>query len=670
MNHGLATNGARPTRAIIKLFAVVVLVAVTSQLAIASAFIYLSYRSAEENFRTNLDLLLSARSELLAPLVWRLQYDELDKVMESMLVEGTLSRIVVFDETGAAIRSLTGGGEGGTQVATQRVDLLYRNGLIQERAGVVEVDAITGQIASRALSQLSYVVVAALLSTFCIVSVTWAAVQNLFGKPLGVLLNAISRSRGGEASVRVPERPADEVGELFSAFNGLMGRVEDSTLALLEANATLQRLSLTDDLTGLLNRRAVRNHFERESAGGMALLFLDIDRFKAANDLLGHQGADTLLKMFAERIRTAVGSSGEVFRMSGDEFLVVLNQCTSEQEALQRSESFRETLSEPYRIGDTVFTMTLSIGVLKVDSGLRDIDETLGIVDMALYMAKSGGRSRSILVSEAMIFNAKERLTLERELPYALATEQFEVHLQPKIDIMTGQLVGAEALSRWRHPQRGLILPGQFMPLIERSGFSVEHGLLVTRKACAAAAACQTALGYPLPISINASPQQLVHGKFWMTLTHQLMANNLLPSSIEIEVTENDLFSDLEEAKKLLQDYRNSGGRVALDDFGTGYSSLAYLTDLPIDVVKLDRAFVQRATREEASAAVVRAIVNICTEMGVDIVAEGIETVEEEDVVRRCGVYLMQGYRYGTPIPIKDFVRAWQTRIGTRASLT
>lgn len=420
---------------------------------------------------------------------------------------------------------------------------------------------------------------------------------------------------------------------------------------------TLRNIALHDELTGLPNRAALLGELERLTASSdpnpFALLFLDLDDFKKVNDSLGHHAGDELLMEVARRLSAAVAESGLVSRLGGDEFVVLLQGCEGEQDVAAPLERIRNWLNQPIQLEGSTAYVSCSVGVALGQKGAV-ASELLRNADTAMYQSKLHGRNCSTVFRSSMHAQAMERLRLEAQLRRALNEEQFELVYQPIINLPTRQIVGSEALIRWNHPEHGYISPGRFIPIVEESGLIVPLGSWVLRQACAEAAAWQS-YAPGIYVSVNVAPAQLKEADFVQDVMNALEASGLPPRCLTLEIVENCLVERLDTTSATLGQLRELGVRVAIDDFGTGYSSLQYLRRLPVDMLKLDRVFVDRLPTSREDAAIVSAVMTMGAGLGLTIVAEGVETQAQADYLAREGCPLAQGFLFSKPLHVEQW---------------
>jgi diguanylate cyclase (GGDEF)-like protein len=413
-----------------------------------------------------------------------------------------------------------------------------------------------------------------------------------------------------------------------------------------------------DSLTGLPNRSLFHTQLTEAigqlSDGGndLALLYIDLDRFKFVNDSLGHSAGDAVLEIVARRLQGCVRDADLVARLGGDEFAVLYATRDLPMAVTAQAERVIEVLSEPYQLGQRQIDLGVSIGIAVATDGTMDGDKLLRNADMALYQAKFRGRGTYCVFEPEMESTLHARLAIEADLRAALEREQFEVFYQPLVDLRSNRLCGFEALLRWNHPMRGLLLPGQFIPLAEELGVIKSIGAWVLRQACGDA----VRFFNTAKIAVNLSPVQLEDDEVFGTVSAALSASGLDPARLEIEITESALLNKSERTIAQLRRLHDLGVSIALDDFGTGYSSLSYLRSFPFDSIKIDRLFIsEMATREDCTA-IVRAIVDLAKRLGITTTAEGVETDEQLRLVSDLGCTAVQGYLIGRPQPIRKVI--------------
>lgn len=423
------------------------------------------------------------------------------------------------------------------------------------------------------------------------------------------------------------------------------------------SEARITYMAQHDALTDLPNRVLLREHLERALAmtrdGGpsLAVLLLDLDRFKEVNDTLGHPAGDRLLQAVAVRLRGCIRETSFIARLGGDEFAVIDYVANPAGEAAALAERIRESLCEPFDLGDHQLTTSTSVGIAIAPRDGIDSDEIMKSADLALYAAKNGGRGSSRFFEPELDQRLRARRNLERDMHDALARGEFELHYQPFVSAESDDISGFEALLRWHHPQRGLVPPAEFIPLAEETGMIVPLGEWVLRTACAEAAKWPARL----KIAVNLSPAQFRSKDLVPIVVGALATARISPQRLELEVTETVIMQDSEAVFAALGQLHMLGVRIALDDFGTGYSSLSFLQKFPFDKIKIDRSFVNELSGAgEEARLIARAVVRFAVNLGKTTTAEGVETREQLDILRAEGCTELQGYYFCRPAVASD----------------
>jgi diguanylate cyclase (GGDEF)-like protein/PAS domain S-box-containing protein len=435
-----------------------------------------------------------------------------------------------------------------------------------------------------------------------------------------------------------------------------------------ERKALEQRLvhqAFHDPLTGLPNRALFLDRLEHARARSMrdmstqAVLFVDMDRFKVVNDSLGHRIGDQVLKTAADRIVGVLRPADTVARFGGDEFTVLLETVDEGQEPAKTAQRILDALQRPMVVGGRDVVVTASIGIAV--GGPSDMSRDLvAAADIAMYQAKNEGKNRCVLAAADADEQALARLDLETELRRAISHGELEVHYQPVTHAMTGQLYGLEALVRWRHPERGLIPPAQFMDLAEESGLVLPMGEWVLEEACAAAVSWNSRHpGTRLVMAVNLSARQFQQPDLCAQVRRVLDRTGLDPTLLTLEITETVVMDETETTMATLHALKKLQVRLAIDDFGTGYSSLSYLKRFPVDTIKIDRSFVQGLASSPVDREIVRAVIRLAAAGGMQTVAEGVETPGQREELRRLGCSLLQGYLLSRPAPLARVERAY-----------
>ena len=430
-----------------------------------------------------------------------------------------------------------------------------------------------------------------------------------------------------------------------------------------------------DALTGLPNRVMLMDRIDmgikraRRSNSRVGVLMMDLDHFKRVNDTLGHHVGDQLLIAVTQRIQAGLRESDTLARLGGDEFVVVLPDISSREEMQRVIDTIMQHVSTPIPIGEQQLLITPSLGgCLFPDDGL-DANTLLKNADTAMYVAKAAGRSNSQWFSEEMLKQTQENLSLTNALKPALDENQFNIHYQPEISLKTGQMIGMEALIRWKHPTRGNISPERFISLAEETGLILPIGDWVLSAACHEAVRLCQQLGVPLQLAVNVSPRQLQQKNWIDQISRALKESGLPATSLELEITEGTLIQNPDECAAMLREIRALGVRVVIDDFGTGYSSLSYLTRFPIDKIKIDRSFVRDLVVDAADAAIIDAVIAMAHSLKIVVIAEGVETPEQLAYLSQRGCDEVQGY-YFSPAVLPSEIPALFRSISERLAVT
>ncbi|MGE5413693.1 MAG: EAL domain-containing protein [Syntrophomonadaceae bacterium] len=448
--------------------------------------------------------------------------------------------------------------------------------------------------------------------------------------------------------------------------DGLLSVIEGTIIDISErkrAEEQVKHLAFHDPLTNLPNRLLFNDRLTlavaqaHRHAQRLAVLFLDLDRFKIINDSLGHSVGDELLRQLAERIQEHVREGDTVARLGGDEFTLLVPGITADEDAAKIARKICDAIHDPFWIDGRELFVTTSVGVSVYPADGHDAETLVRNADSAMYRAKEQGRDNYQLYTPAMNARAVERLSLESRLRQAVAHDELELHFQPFIDLKTAELLGAEALLRWRHPELGLIPPGEFIPIAELSGLIVPIGEWVLKTACAEARKWHEK-GFPeLTVSVNLSSRQFQHTDLVSQVTQALGETGLEPNKLDLEITESNAMQNAEHSINTLWGLKKQGVRISMDDFGTGYSSLNYLKRFPIDRIKLDQSFVRDLPSDKDDAAIAMAVIAMGRSLELEVIAEGVETEEQLAFLKGHQCDQLQGFLLSKPLAADDFDR-------------
>jgi diguanylate cyclase (GGDEF)-like protein/PAS domain S-box-containing protein len=482
-------------------------------------------------------------------------------------------------------------------------------------------------------------------------------------KPMGLYANSLLvRQDGYKAPIE------DSVAPIFNRHGDVTGAVvtfHDVTQAQAMAQK-MSHLAQHDYLTGLPNRMLLNDRlsqavaYANRTSTQLAVLFLDLDNFKHINDSLGHPIGDQLLESVSKRLLTQVRQSDTVSRQGGDEFVIlVLHEAYAENVAIT-AEKILNALGQPYYIAEHELHITTSIGISLYPFDGCDANVLIKNADTAMYQAKKKGRNNYQFFKHEMNVRAVERQSIEADLRRAIEREEFVVHYQPRVNLASGEITGAEALIRWNHPRKGLIFPETFIPIAEDCGLIIPIGRLVLREACRQAKDWLDQGMLPISIAVNISALEFRHKNFYECVREILRETGLEARHLELELTESVLMRNVEASTTILHALKALGVRLTVDDFGTGYSSLSYLSQFPIDVLKIDQSFVRDISGNTGNGIIVNAVISMGTSLRQKVIAEGVETVEQFCFLNAHHCEEGQGYFFGWPVPADDFVKNLQ----------
>jgi diguanylate cyclase (GGDEF)-like protein len=471
------------------------------------------------------------------------------------------------------------------------------------------------------------------------------------------LLNKIGRAKTTNTTTRLADGRVMSITNKPMADGGWLATHEDIT-ERQRAEAQIAHMARHDALTDLPNRMLLRERIEHElkrvkRGECLAVLCLDLDHFKSVNDTLGHPIGDELLKVVADRLRHCTREPDTIARLGGDEFAIIMTAMHQPSDAAFLSQRVREAITKPFELDGHQMVVDVSIGISIAPLDATDPDQLLKSADMALYGAKADGRGTYRFFEPEMDARMRQRRDLEMDLRQALVNGEFELHYQPLVTLDNNEITGFEALVRWKHPVRGTISPGDFIPVAEETGLIIQLGDWVLRKACEETAA------WPenLKIAVNLSPAQLKSRNLVQVIVGALAASGMSATRLQLEITESVLMQNTFATLATLHQLRELGVQIAMDDFGTGYSSLSYLRSFPFDKIKIDRSFINDLSNGSEPLAIVRAIASLAKSLSMISTAEGVETMQQLEKLQSVGCTEMQGYLFSQARPAHEISR-------------
>ncbi len=475
-------------------------------------------------------------------------------------------------------------------------------------------------------------------------------------KSLALSMETISQEKN--YSHRVQKVSSDEMGSLFDSFNAMLAEIESRDQELLNSEAHLDYLAHHDPLTKLANRLLFHDRLEHSLARAkrmksrLAILFIDLDRFKNINDSLGHDVGDKVLCAVSERMNSLVREADTLARLGGDEFVIILEHLRRNDDVSRYVEKLLRDMSSTMEVSSEKLHVSASVGISLYPDNGEDADSLMQAADIAMYQAKNKGANLYQFYSAEMNANARESLLLENQLRHALKDKQLTLYYQPQFELNSGRLIGFEALVRWNHPELGLVSPLDFIPLAEESGLIVPIGEWIIFTACKQMKKIHEQWHLPLRMAVNISPRQFLHPSLVQTVAEVLYRTKLNPGSLELEITESMVMGNIEQSISKMDEFNKMGVELAIDDFGTGYSSLEYLKRFPISKLKIDQSFVKELGVDTNDTAIVNSVIALGKSMGLEVIAEGIETVDQLELLKKEGCDQGQGYLFSKPLPV------------------
>ncbi|MBU2332186.1 MAG: EAL domain-containing protein, partial [Gammaproteobacteria bacterium] len=487
--------------------------------------------------------------------------------------------------------------------------------------------------------------------------------QWLLTRPLTKLIEHLARinpDRPGEHKLpMIRGHESNELGLWVETANGLLASIEHNMHLRQEAESSLYRMTQYDSLTGLPNRQQLQSQLDhildeaRRMQRRVAVLCLGLDDFKGVNEQYSYQAGDCLLKALADRLRGSAGRLGALARLGGDQFVLVLSGIEQPYDAAELAQALLDDLETPIEFDGDPIRLRATIGITLYPEDGDNTEKLLQKAEQTMTLAKSRSRNRYQFYVASIDSEMRARRELEKDLSEALKRNEFHLVYQPQVDYRQNRITGVEALIRWKHPQGKLVPPDLFIPLAEQNGSIIEIGKWVLDQACSQLRQWH-AEGYTgLRVAVNLSTVQLRHPQLPQMIGELLQKHQLPAETLELEVTETGLMEDIDAAAHNLHSLRRSGALIAIDDFGTGYSSLSYLKSLPLDKIKIDKSFVQDIGQDEG-ATIVRAVIQLGKSLGMTVIAEGVETPEQEAYLIAEGCQEGQGYYYSKPLPARD----------------
>ena len=448
----------------------------------------------------------------------------------------------------------------------------------------------------------------------------------------------------------------DESGNYIEA----QGMIQDITIQKLY-ELELERLANYDLLTGLANRTYLLAHLQkliyrnRRSKNNAAVLLFDLDHFRDVNDSFGHNIGDELLIQVAKRMEERIRNEDFVSHISGDEFVLVLEKLQYKEDVTKVAQEMIDLLEKPYSLSNNIeVRIGVSAGIVLISEDMIHENELLQFADAALYKAKKEGRNCYRFYSNELTISVQERIRYQNEIFYALQNNEFEMYYQPQVHIETNRIIGAEALIRWNHPTKGIVSPLVFIPIAEESGLIAHIGAWTLQEACKQGKIWSDN-GYDLHLSVNVSMQQLRHHNLVEVVNDALQESGFAPDKLILELTESAMMKHESELATMLHLLRSKGIGIAIDDFGTGYSSYSYLKRFPIDILKIDKSFIDEIPYKKDAMAIVKAIIAMSEILGYQILAEGVEYIEQADFLKQEKCHYYQGYLKSPPLPATQF---------------
>ncbi len=541
---------------------------------------------------------------------------------------------------------------------------LVGRGPYKEYYGDLNITLDTAPYGENFITSSVVIFISGMLRALAMSLVLYLVYQWLLTKPLSKIIEHLSNINPDRPSEhKLPMLKGNEKNELglwINTANQLLASIERNTHLRREAESSLQRMSQYDFLTGLPNRKQLQEQLDQilSDAGRaqhrVAVLCVGLDDFKGINEQFSYQTGDQLLLLLSDRLRSHSGRLGALARLGGDQFALIQADIEQPYEAAELAQTILDDLEQPFVLEHQEVRLRATIGITLFPEDGDNTEKLLQKAEQTMTLAKSRSRNRYQFYIASIDSEMRRRRELEKSLREALANNELHLVYQPQIDYSDHRVIGVEALLRWQHPQHGFVSPDIFIPLAEQNGSIVAIGEWVLDQACKQLREWHDQGFIDLRMAVNLSSVQLHHAELPRIVNNLLQVYRLPPRSLELEVTETGLMEDITTAAQHLLSLRRSGALIAIDDFGTGYSSLSYLKSLPLDKIKIDKSFVQDLLEDEDDATIVRAIIQLAKSLGMQVIAEGVETIEQEAYIVAQGCNEGQGYLYSKPLPPRE----------------
>lgn len=612
--------------------------------------------------------LVHVMAEALARPLFDFNQPAVEAAVDAFITNRDIVAAVVRNDSGQPVAGgLPEGGPKESAVFSQRIAFVghgkaYEVGEIEVWLSHESLQAFLSERLQQAVIELFALLVALSLSVIL--------AFRFISAPIGHIVAALDRLRHGETELRLPAHDQDdEIGQINQAILSL----RDALVSRQEMESRLAHEAMHDALTGLPNRalfhdrlRQAEVRWQRRPERPYAVLYIDIDRFKDINDSLGHLQGDLLIVRAGDRIRETLRSEDTVARMGGDEFAVLVEDLPGIDVVLRLAGQVRAAMAQPFEIDSAHVRMTVSVGIAIRQDGMLRPEDLLRSADLAMYRAKETGKDRCATFEDQFFESTARRHALVKDMRNGVGESQFIAFFQPIVWLNDERLAGFESLVRWQHPQEGLISPAEFIPLAEETGLIKEIGLSMLDQALSQLKLWRQRFPQAphLTVAVNLSPVQLADKSHVEALLARIAATPLGGiDHLKLEITESVVLDQPERARETLERFRSLGVDLAIDDFGTGYSSFSHLHQLPFDTLKIDRAFVKPMADGPRHQRLVRAIIGLAQDLGLNVVAEGVETTGDAHLLREMGCEMAQGFHYAKPMPPEEASRFIEDRI-------